>query len=68
MSAIVCRRHVFVDDLVVREEFRSDGVGALMLSAARVYAREQRCGYFLLESGFHKVLAQRFYFREGLTP
>jgi GNAT superfamily N-acetyltransferase len=61
-------RHVFVDDLVVREEFRSDGVGALMLSAARAYAREQRCGHFVLETGLHKVLAQRFYFRQGMLP
>jgi GNAT superfamily N-acetyltransferase len=61
-------RHVFVDDLVVREEVRGDGVGALLLSAARAYARQQRCGYFVLETGLHKVLAQRFYFRQGMLP
>lgn len=61
-------RHVFVDDLVVREEARGDGVGALLLSAARAYARQQRCGYFVLETGLHKVLAQRFYFRQGMLP
>lgn len=61
-------RFIFVDDLVVHKEFRSDGVGAQLLAAARGYAREMGCGRFVLETGLHKVLAQRFYFRQGMLP
>ena len=59
-------RFVFVDDLVVHKEFRSDGVGAQLLSVARAYARETHCRHFVLDTGLHMALAQRFYFRQGL--
>jgi GNAT superfamily N-acetyltransferase len=59
-------RFVFVDDLVVYKASRSDGVGAQLLSAARAYAREMKCGHFVLTTGLHMALAQRFYFRQGL--
>lgn len=61
-------RHIFVDDLVVSEDFRDAGVGAQMLSAVRAYAREARCCHVVLETGLDKVLAQRFYFRQGMLP
>ena len=59
-------RFVFVDDLVVHEGFRGDGVGAQLLSLARAYAREMSCRHFVLDTGLHMALAQRFYFRQGL--
>ncbi|MBZ9810975.1 MULTISPECIES: GNAT family N-acetyltransferase [unclassified Mesorhizobium] len=61
-------RYVFVDDLVVNASFRKSGIGALLLDAARKYARELGCKQLVLETGLQKVLAQRFYFREGLLP
>jgi GNAT superfamily N-acetyltransferase len=59
-------RFVFVDDLVVQQAFRSGGVGAQLLSTARAYAQEKSCRYFVLDTGLHMSLAQRFYFRQGL--
>ena len=59
-------RFVFVDDLVVREEFRSDGVGAQLLDVARAYARELTCSHFVLDTGLDMALAHRFYYRQGL--
>jgi len=59
-------RFVFVDDLVVHNEFRNDGIGAQLLSAARAYAQEIGCRHFVLTTGLHMALAQRFYFRQGL--
>ena len=59
-------RFVFVDDLVVHKGFRRGGVGARLLSVARAYARETRCRHFVLDTGLHMALAQRFYFRQGL--
>jgi GNAT superfamily N-acetyltransferase len=59
-------RFVFVDDLVVRKEFRGDGVGAQLLHVARAYAREAGCKHLVLDTGLHMALAQRFYYRQGL--
>ncbi len=59
-------RFVFVDDLVVQEEFRRHGVGAKLLAVARAYARETGCRQFVLDTGLHMALAQRFYYRQGL--
>jgi GNAT superfamily N-acetyltransferase len=59
-------RFVFVDDLVVSERSRSNGVGAQLLSVARAYAREMHCKHFVLDTGLHMALAQRFYYRQGL--
>jgi GNAT superfamily N-acetyltransferase len=59
-------RFVFVDDLVVHHDFRSHGIGAQLLSAARAYAREQGCRQFVLDTGLHMALAQRFYYSQGL--
>ena len=59
-------RFVFVDDLVVQTEFRRDGVGAQLLAMARAYAMETSCRRFVLDTGLHMALAQRFYYRQGL--
>jgi GNAT superfamily N-acetyltransferase len=59
-------RFVFVDDLVVHEAFRRHGVGAKLLAVARAYARETGCRQFVLDTGLHMALAQRFYYRQGL--
>ena len=48
-------RFVFVDDLVVHQEFRRDGVGARLLSVARAYARETSCRHFVLDTGLHMI-------------
>jgi GNAT superfamily N-acetyltransferase len=57
---------VYVDDLVVTGRFRSAGVGAKLLDAVREQARELGCSHFVLDTGLHMALAQRFYFRQGL--
>ena len=59
-------RFVYVDDLVVLNRHRNDGIGARLLSVARAYAIKEKCGHFVLDTGLHKALAQRFYFRQGL--
>jgi GNAT superfamily N-acetyltransferase len=59
-------RFVFVDDLVVQKQFRSEGVGARLLSVARAYAWETSCRHFVLDTGLHMARAQRFYFSQGL--
>ncbi|OAJ61741.1 GCN5 family acetyltransferase [Paraburkholderia ginsengiterrae] len=57
---------VYVDDLVVDSTLQRDGVGTQLLDAVRQIAREAGCSQFVLDTGLHMPLAQRFYFRSGL--
>jgi GNAT superfamily N-acetyltransferase len=59
-------RFVYVDDLVVAAHLQRGGIGARLLDAVREIAREQRCAHFVLDTGLHMALAQRFYYRNGL--
>ncbi|SAK45545.1 N-acetyltransferase GCN5 [Caballeronia calidae] len=59
-------RFVYVDDLVVTARLQSGGIGACLLDKAREIARHSRCAHFVLDTGLHMALAQRFYYRNGL--
>lgn len=66
MENLIYGRFVYVDDLIVDESQRHNGLGASLLQAARDYAQRQGCAHLVLDTGSHMSLAQRFYFREGL--
>ena len=57
---------VYVDDLVVTANLHRSGIGASLLQAARQQAAALGCTHFILDTGLHMALAQRFYFRQGL--
>jgi len=59
-------RFVYVDDLVVTASLHRSGFGERLLQAARQQALALRCENFVLDTGLHMALAQRFYFRQGL--
>lgn len=59
-------RFIYVDDLVVSPDLRRNGLGGLLLSAVREEAMRRCCDHFVLDTGLHMPLAQRFYFRQGL--
>jgi GNAT superfamily N-acetyltransferase len=59
-------RFIYVDDLIVQASLRRSGVGERLLQAARQQAIAQNCEHFVLDTGLHMALAQRFYFRQGL--
>jgi ribosomal protein S18 acetylase RimI-like enzyme len=61
-------RFLYVDDLVSAEAHRSRRWGALLLEKLTVFAQEAQCARLVLDTGLTNVLAQRFYFREGLLP
>ena len=66
MENLLYGRFIYVDDLVVDASIRQKGLGAQLLDAARQEARSRGCEHFVLDTGLHMPLAQRFYFREGL--
>ncbi|MEW1586564.1 GNAT family N-acetyltransferase [Micromonospora vinacea] len=60
-------RRASIEDLAVHPDWRSRGVGADLLAAARAWAHEQGADYVFLESGLARTEAHRFYLREGAT-
>lgn len=59
-------RFIYVDDLVVSPDLQRSGVGGRLLGAVRDEAVQRQCDHFVLDTGLHMPLAQRFYFRQGL--
>lgn len=59
-------RFIYVDDLVVSPALQRSGLGGCLLDAVRNKAVRQQCDHFVLDTGLHMPLAQRFYFRHGL--
>ena len=63
---LIYGRFVYVDDLVVTASLHRCGFGERLLQAARQQAVALHCKHFVLDTGLHMALAQRFYFRQGL--
>ncbi len=57
-------KHLYVDDLVTAQAFRSTGAGACMLAWLKRRALEQGCKELHLDSGVQRYRAHRFYLRE----
>jgi GNAT superfamily N-acetyltransferase len=66
MTNLLYGRFVYLDDLVVTARLQRSGIGARLLDGVRDIAREARCAHFVLDTGLHMALAQRFYYRHGL--
>ena len=56
---------VWVEDLAVHPERRSEGIGKALLDAARAWARERGATHLELDSAEARKDAHRFYEREG---
>ncbi|SAL69670.1 N-acetyltransferase GCN5 [Caballeronia terrestris] len=63
---LIYGRFVYVDDLVVDANLQRSGIGGQLLEAVRQIARDVHCAHFVLDTGLHMALAQRFYYRNGL--
>ena len=59
------KRHLFVDELVTDEKFRTQGYGKMMLEYLVDYAKMAACENIVLSSGFAREDAHRFYEKEG---
>jgi len=57
-------KHIYIDDLVTSEKYRSTGAGAFLISWFKHYAKEIGCQQLHLDSGIQKFPAHRFYLRE----
>ncbi len=59
-------RHLYVDDLATREDFRSRGCGGRMMAWLRDEAAAEGCGALTLDSGVQRHRAHRFYLVQGM--
>ena len=66
LENLIYGRFIYVDDLIVSPQLQGSGVGATLLNAVREEAFRRGCDHFVLDTGLHMALAQRFYFRQGL--
>lgn len=70
-TGICCRAlsmpFLVIEDVVVKESTRGQGVGAKLMTALDGFAQEKDCAYaMLVSSGFRKE-AHRFYEKQGFT-
>lgn len=61
MSGLTC----YISSLITNEEDRGKGYGAAMMDHAKQMAREKHCRAIILDSGFPREQAHRFYERYG---
>ena len=62
---LVHGKHLFVDDLATREDFRRRGCASALMDWMRVEARRLECRAISLESGVQRHPAHRFYLKHG---
>lgn len=55
----------FLEDLVIAERRRSEGIGAQMLAYCEDLARAEGCHYLSLDSATHRTRAHKFYYVHG---
>jgi GNAT superfamily N-acetyltransferase len=64
VTNLVSGRHIYVDDLVTAEKWRSHGYGQQLNDYLVQKARDEGRGSVQLDSAVHRAEAHRFYFRE----
>lgn len=58
-------KHIYIEDLVTNSQFRSQGVGRVLIDWFKSYALEIGCKQIHLDSGVQRFQAHKFYLREG---
>ena len=64
-TRLYCDKYIDIDNVVVRTEFRSKGVGKEMMDWLESFAKKEKCKYSILDAYVENRKAQKFYFREG---
>jgi len=62
-----CGKYMDIDNVVVDDTHRGEGIGALLMSWLEAKARREGCRIIVLDTYTHFTKAHKFYFREGYT-
>ena len=57
-------KHIYIDDLITNESYRSKGAGALLIEWFKRHCKEAGYDQLHLDSGVQRFSAHRFYLRE----
>jgi GNAT superfamily N-acetyltransferase len=68
LENLIYGRFLYVDDLVIASDARSQGLGAELIDTVRDEAKWTSCAHLVLDTGLANALGQRFYFRQGMLP
>ena len=60
-----CKPFLVVENVVVREDYRRQGIAQKMFQRIEEWAKEKGCGYSLLVSGGARTWAHQFYEKVG---
>jgi GNAT superfamily N-acetyltransferase len=60
-----CGKYMYINNFVVDENTRSQGIGKNLLDFLEGEAKKYKCKALVLDSYVHNSRAHRFYFREG---
>ena len=61
-------KYLELDNIIVREKYRSQGVGKLMFDFLEKKAKEQQCNMLALDSYTNNFSAHKFFYNEGYAP
>lgn len=64
---LVHDRHLYVDDLVTRDDLRGQGHGERLMDWLKAEAQRLECEKLILDTPLSNVLGHRFYYRQGLV-
>lgn len=60
-------KFLYVDDLITRTDYRSQGYGEMLFDWLIDYAQVHHCNQLHLDSGVQRFDAHRFYFKKRMT-
>ena len=61
-------KYLELDNIIVREKYRSQGVGKLMFDFLEKKAKEQQCNMLSLDPYTNNFSAHKFFYNEGYAP
>lgn len=66
-TSLAWSKYLYLADLIVRENQRSEGYGEILFTWLIQYAKDNNCQQFHLDSGVQRFAAHRFYLRQKMN-
>ncbi len=67
-SKLWCGKYLELDNVIIREQYRSKGVGDFLFDAAKKKAQELNCTILALDSYTDNFKAHKFFYNHGYVP
>lgn len=67
ISTALGSRVAILEDMIIAKEYQSRGVGSLLISYAKSFAKDNECKRITLLTDFENIRAHKFYEMNGFT-